>query len=38
MVFMFIYPVAEFGDHDAEKHTPEYLKEFVLFPKVSISD
>lgn len=24
---------AEFGNHDVEKHTPEYLKEFVLFPK-----
>uniref|UniRef100_A0A2S2R7W5 protein-tyrosine-phosphatase n=1 Tax=Sipha flava TaxID=143950 RepID=A0A2S2R7W5_9HEMI len=24
---------AEFGDHDLEKHTSEYLKDFVLFPK-----
>ena len=26
---------AEFGDHDAERHTLQYLKEFVLVPKVS---
>ncbi|VVC24349.1 Hypothetical protein CINCED_3A016831 [Cinara cedri] len=24
---------AEFGDHDLEKHTSEYLKDFALFPK-----
>jgi len=24
---------AEFGDHDAERHTLQYLKEFVLVPK-----
>lgn len=26
---------AEFGNYDAEKHTPDYLKDFHLFPKVS---
>lgn len=26
--------VAEFGDYDVEKHTPQYLKEFALIPKV----
>lgn len=25
---------AEFGNYDAEKHTPDYLKDFQLFPKV----
>lgn len=25
---------AEFGNYDAERHTPEYLKDFQLFPKV----
>ena len=24
---------AEFGDHDPEKHTAEYLKDFPLLPK-----
>ncbi|KAK9511873.1 hypothetical protein O3M35_000446 [Rhynocoris fuscipes] len=24
---------AEFGNHDLERHTPEYLKDFALFPK-----
>lgn len=24
---------AEFGNYDAEKHTPDYLKDFQLFPK-----
>lgn len=27
--------IAEFGDHDPERHTLKYLKEFVLVPKVS---
>lgn len=26
--------IAEFGDHDPERHTLQYLKEFVLVPKV----
>lgn len=26
---------AEFGNYDAEKHTPDYLRDFHLFPKVS---
>jgi len=25
---------AEFGNHDLERHTAEYLKDFALFPKV----
>ena len=28
-----ISPKAEFGDHDPEKHTAEYLKDFPLLPK-----
>lgn len=32
--FDLIY-LAEFGDHDPERHTLQYLKEFVLVPKVS---
>lgn len=28
---------AEFGDHDLEKHTSEYLKDFQLFPKQLIA-
>ncbi|XP_023341720.1 tyrosine-protein phosphatase non-receptor type 21 [Eurytemora carolleeae] len=28
---------AEFGDHDPEKHTAEYLKDFPLLPKPMIS-
>jgi len=28
---------AEFGDHDAEKHTPEYLQDFPLLPKPMMS-
>jgi len=28
---------AEFGDHDQEKHTAEYLKDFPLLPKPMIS-
>lgn len=28
--------IAEFGDHDLEKHTSEYLKDFALFPKVIV--
>lgn len=27
---------AEFGNFDAERHTPEYLKDFQLFPKVKL--
>ena len=26
---------AEFGNHDHERHTAEYLKDFVVFPQVS---
>ncbi|XP_033610605.1 tyrosine-protein phosphatase non-receptor type 14 isoform X3 [Cryptotermes secundus] len=29
---------AEFGNHDLERHTAEYLKDFALFPKHLISD
>ncbi|GAB6026053.1 hypothetical protein CHUAL_012259 [Chamberlinius hualienensis] len=29
---------AEFGNHDPEKHTCEYLKDFVLFPKQMSAD
>ena len=31
---------AEFGDHDTEKHTAEYLQDFPLLPKpmMSLSD
>lgn len=32
--FFFFFFKAEFGDHDLEKHTSEYLKDFALFPKV----
>ena len=28
---------AEFGDHDPEKHTAEYLKDFPLLPKPMVS-
>jgi hypothetical protein len=28
---------AEFGDHDAEKHTLEYLQDFPLLPKPMLS-
>ena len=28
-----IFSQAEFGDHDPEKHTAEYLKDFPLLPK-----
>jgi hypothetical protein len=27
---------AEFGNHDLERHTAEYLKDFALFPKVTL--
>jgi len=27
---------AEFGDHEPERHTAEYLKDFVLLPRVSL--
>lgn len=30
---MFLF-LAEFGNHDLERHTTEYLKDFALFPKV----
>lgn len=26
---------AEYGNHDMERHTVEYLKDLTLFPKVS---
>lgn len=26
--------LAEFGNHDMERHTAEYLKDFVIFPQV----
>uniref|UniRef100_T1JED7 protein-tyrosine-phosphatase n=1 Tax=Strigamia maritima TaxID=126957 RepID=T1JED7_STRMM len=29
---------AEFGDHDPERHTAEYLKGFLLLPKYMIND
>lgn len=32
--YLFELYLAEFGDHDSEKHTSEYLKDFALFPKV----
>ena len=31
--FKLIFFKAEFGDHDPEKHTAEYLKDFPLLPK-----
>lgn len=34
VLYQFFYK-AEFGDHDPERHTLQYLKEFVLVPKVS---
>lgn len=27
---------AEFGNFDAERHTSHYLKDFQLFPKVTV--
>lgn len=35
--FLFYVFIAEFGDHDLEKHTAEYLKDFALFPKVIVT-
>ena len=29
--------LAEFGDHDPERHTLQYLKEFALVPKVILN-
>lgn len=43
--FLYVLPVcliclviisAEFGNHDLERHTAEYLKDFALFPKVTL--
>ena len=28
---------AEFGDHDPQRHTAEYLKEFPLLPKLMVA-
>lgn len=33
MFFVYVC-IAEFGNHDLERHTAEYLKDFALFPKV----
>jgi len=32
--YLFVVISAEFGNHDLERHTAEYLKDFALFPKV----
>jgi hypothetical protein len=32
--YLFVIISAEFGNHDLERHTAEYLKDFALFPKV----
>jgi hypothetical protein len=31
---LYVIISAEFGNHDLERHTAEYLKDFALFPKV----
>ena len=33
--YLFVIVSAEFGNHDLERHTAEYLKDFALFPKVT---
>ena len=36
-VYFLILWQAEFGDHDPERHSAEYLKDFPLLPKPMIS-
>ncbi|KAG7173524.1 Tyrosine-protein phosphatase non-receptor type 14-like [Homarus americanus] len=35
---LFLRQTAEFGDHQPDRHTAEYLKDFMLFPKQVGSD
>ena len=32
--FCFVIFTAEFGDHDQEKHTLDFIEDFILLPEV----
>ncbi len=36
LAWNFLFISAEFGDHDYDTHTPDYLKDYVLLPRVSV--